>query len=276
MRTHPRRETRHRAALGRIAVTGAACVIALTSLAALDALPAGSASVAPTWVNYFFPLKVGWTCHESLDGAGVTGGETLTVSSIGTAPQGRSITITEGSSSTAGGISVPTNAALHYILTNGGQLISVPSGIQVAGQPYGIKGNTTFPSLHTLLSGGTAVSREHIAAPLSPADRAELQALLPSGATSLNMAVEQQQSGDSVPVLHTPMGTFHHVLMVRSVLKSIVFTDVTKAASKELAAAVKPVIAKELSLTTWYAPGVGPIKVTADGYTAVVTSCGPS
>jgi hypothetical protein len=258
-----------------------AAVTALTSLAALTPLPAwtgavGAAGAASTWVRYFFPLKVGWTCHESLAGAGATGDETLTVASVGSAPQGRSVTVTEGSSSTAGGVSVPTNAALHYVLTKGGQLVSQPSGIQVAGEPYSISGNTTYPSVHALLSGGTAVSRLQLGVPLSAADRAELKAVLPAGATSLKMSVAVKQSGSSVPVMHTPMGTFHHVLAVRSVLKSIAFTNVTKAASKELAAAVKPALAKELSLTEWYAPGVGPIKGTAAAFTTVMTSCGPS
>jgi len=72
------------------------------------------------------------------------------------------------------------------------------------------------------------------------------------------------------------MGTFHHLLSVHSVLNSIAFTNVSKAASKELANAVKSAIAKELSITAWYAPGVGPIKSTVGDYTSVLTSCGPS
>jgi hypothetical protein len=256
-------------------------VAGLSSLATMAAPAggggdAGAAGAAPTWVRYFFPLQVGWTCHESLDAAGVTGAETLTVASVGSVPQGRSVTVDEGSSTTAGGTSVPTNAALHYVLTKGGQLISVPSGVQVAGQPYSITGNTTFPSVRTLLSGGSAASRLHIALPLNAADRAELQAVLPDGATSLEMAVDLRQSGNSVPTLQTSMGTFHNVLSVHSVLRSIAFTNVTKAASKELVAAIKPAIAKELSIMAWYAPGIGPIKTSADGYTSSVTSCGPS
>ncbi len=242
-----------------------------------DAGAAGAAGANPTWVRYFFPLRVGWTCHESLDAAGVTGSETLTVSAVGRVPQGRLVTVNEGSSTTtAGGTSIPTNAALHYVLSNGGQLVSVPSGIQVAGQSTSITGNTTYPSVRALLSGGSAVSRLHIAAPLSAADRAELQAVLPHGATSLDIAVDLRQSGGSVRLLRTAMATFHHVLSVHSVLQSIAFTNVTKAASKELAAAVKPAIAKELNVTAWYAPGIGPIKTSADGYTSSVTSCGPS
>ncbi len=278
--------TPRRAARRGGALLGGATKTALTLAAALTTLPAGIATAATgdagtakkaaTWVRYFFPLKVGWTCHESLDGTSATGDETLTVSSVGTAPQGRSVVITEGSSTSVGGVSAPTNAALHYVLTKSGQLISVPSGIQLAGQPYSIDGDTTFPSAQTLLSGGTAVSRLHISVPLSAADRAELKAVLPASATSLDMVVGIRQSGGSVPVLRTPMGTFRHVLSLRSVLQSIAFTNVSKAASKELAAAFKPAIAKELSLTAWYAPGVGPVKTTTDGYSASLTSCGPS
>jgi hypothetical protein len=269
-------------------LVGAGALTALTSLAVLVVLPARtggtggagaaerSGAAAPTWVRYFFPLKVGWTCHESLEATGATGAETLTVASVGRTSRGRSVTITEGSSSTADGVSVPTNAALHYVLTTGGQLVSVPSGIQVGGQPYSIDGTTTYPDVQTLLSGGSAVSRLHIAVPLSAADRAELQAVLPAGATALDMAVAVQQSGRSVAVLQTPMGTFHHLLSVRSVLKSIAFTNVSKAASRVLAGAVKPTIAKELTLDAVYAPGVGPIKIAAAGYTGFLTSCGPS
>ena len=68
----------------------------------------------------FFPLEVGWTSNESLDAACLTGAETLTVASVGRVPQGRSVTVNEGSSTTAGGTSIPTNAALHYVLTKGG------------------------------------------------------------------------------------------------------------------------------------------------------------
>ncbi len=266
-------------------LVAAGALTALTSLAALVVLPdqtgeadaaGGSGAVTPTWVHYFFPLKVGWTCHESLEATGATGDETLTVASVSRTSRGRSVTITEGSSSTAGGVSVPTNAALHYVLTTGGQLVSVPSGIQVAGQPFSINGTTTYPNVQTLLSGGSAVSRLHIAVPLSAADRAELKAVLPANATALDIAVAVQQSGRSVAELQTPLGTFHHLLSVRSVLKSIAFTNVSKAASRELAAAVKPAIAKELTLDAVYAPGVGPIKITAAGYTGVLTSCGPS
>jgi hypothetical protein len=256
---------------------------ALTSVALLSAGgvgPAGATSTdkvggTATWTGYFFPLKVGWTCHESLTGSGAKGSETETLSAVTRVPQGHAVTVTEGNSSTAGsGTAVPTNAALHFILTTGGQLVSVPSGIQVAGMAYSIKGNSTYPSVRTLLSGGSAVSRLQIAAPLTAADRAELRAVLPANATSLDMAVAVTQRGALTNTLTTAMGTFHHVLTVRSVFKSLAFTNVNEAASQELAQAVKPTIAKELGATTWYAPGVGPIKVTQGGFVETLTSCG--
>jgi len=238
----------------------------------------GSAGAAtnqgPTWVSYFFPLKVGWTCHESLTGGGATGSETLTVSSVGSVPQGPSVTVTEGSSSTVDGTSVPTNAVLHYVLSKTGQLITIPSGGQVAGQLYNDTGDTTDPSVKTLLSGESTSSRAHIVAPLSATDLAELKGVLPGNATSLDMTVDFAQRGGSVPTLQTSMGTFHHLIAVRSMVKAIAFTNVAKGASKELATAIMPTIVKELRATTWYAPGVGPVKITTGSYTSMLTSCG--
>ena len=70
------------------------------------------------------------------------------------------------------------------------------------------------------------------------------------------------------------MGTFHHLLAVHSMVKSIAFTNVDNGASKELAGAIMPTIKKELTTTTWYAPGVGPVKITTGGLTSALTSCG--
>jgi hypothetical protein len=227
-----------------------------------------------TWAGYFYPLKVGWTCHETLQSSGATGSETLTIAAVGHVAQGRSVTVTEGSSSTANGTSVPTNAALHYILSNEGPLISVPSDYQVGGQAYSIKGDTTYPSVRTLLSGGNSLSSLHVDAPLNQTDVAELKGVLPAGATSLDMAVTVAQRGNAVASLQTPMGTFHHVLAVHSTVKKIAFTNISKADSKELATAIKPLIAKILTATTWYAPGVGDIKNSLDGVVSTVTDCG--
>ena len=281
MPTHPRQFPRRRGVRQTLTLLATAAAVTLTAVVSLSgtagtAGAAGTTGDGPTWVGYFFPLKVGWTCHESLTGGGATGDETLTVSAVAPVSRGRSVTVDEGSSSTVGTTSVPTNAALHYILTNRGQLISVPSGLQVAGQPYSITGDTTYPSIKTLLSGGSTVSHLHISALLSPADRAELQGVLPAKATSLEMAVDVAQRGGSLNTLQTPLGTFHHVLVVHSVAKSIAFTNIGKAASKELAGAILPTISKEFSATVWYAPGVGPIKNSADGFISTITSCGPA
>ena len=281
MPTHPRRVPRRRCVRQTLTLLATAAVTTLTAVVGLGSTAGGagtaeSAGANPTWVGYFFPLKVGWTCHESLSGGAATGDETLTISAVAPVSRGRSVTVDEGSSSTVGTTSVPTNAALHYILTKRGQLISVPSGLQVAGRPYSIIGDTTYPSVKSLLSGGSSVSHLHFAALLSPADRAELQGVLPAKATSLDMAVDVAQRGGSLETLQTPLGTFHHVLVVHSVAKSIAFTNIGKAASKELAGAILPTISKELSATVWYAPGVGPIKNLADGFISTITSCGPA
>jgi hypothetical protein len=268
-----------------VAVAAVVAVTVLTPCASLVGLAvigptgwSGSAGAAtsegPSWAGYFFPLKVGWTCHESLTGGGASGSETLTVSAVGNVPQGRSVTVTEGSSSTVNGTSVPTNAVLHYILSKSGQLITVPSGGQVAGQLYNYTGDTTDPSVKALLSGKSTASHAKIVAPLSATDLSELRGVLPANATSLNMTVESTQRGGPVRTLQTAMGTFHHVIAVHSKVKAITFTNVSKGASKELAAAIMPTIQKKLAATTWYAPGVGPVKITTDGFTSTLTSCG--
>jgi hypothetical protein len=270
-------------------VAGAGMVLAsLATVSAANALPgwtgvagAMNAGQAPkagaanqTWVGYFFPLKVGWTCHELLTGSGVSGSETVTVSAVGRTAQGRTVTLDEGSSTTAAGASVPTNAAIHYVLSNSGQLISLPSGVELAGQAFSITGDTRYPGVRSLLSGGSATSRIHISLPLSATTHAELGGVLPANATSLDMTVALTQRGSAVATLQTSMGTFHHVLDVHAVFKSLSFTNVSKSASKELARAITPTIAKTLNVTTWYAPGVGPVKTLTDGRTGSLTSCG--
>ncbi len=282
MSSQRKRGRRH--PLGRAGVLAAIALpfFALSTAAGMGGGdPAGAARAEasrpePTWTAYFYPLKVGWTCHESLSSSLADASETLTVSSVGAVPGGRSVTLDVGSSATAAGVAVPANAALHYVLTDQGRLISVPSGAQVAGQAYQIEGDTTYLSVQGLLSGNTSVAHLHVDAPLSEADIAELSAVLPHGATSLDMSVALRQSGTSVALVRTPMGTFHDVLEVRGVMTSLDFTNLAHGASKELLTALKPLLGKELDTTTWYARGVGPIKVDSLGFTAFMTSCGQS
>jgi hypothetical protein len=65
-------------------------------------------------------------------------------------------------------------------------------------------------------------------------------------------------------------------LVVHSQVRTFAFTNISKAASKELAGEIKPLIAKELQSTTWYAPGVGPVRIDLAGFTSTVTDCGPA
>ncbi len=189
------------------------------------------------------------------------GSETLTVSAVEPVAQGRSVTVDEGSSSTIGTTSVPTNAAFHYILTSRGQLISVPSGLQVAGQPYSITGDTTYPSVKTLLSGGKTVSHLHIDCAAQPGG-SRRAARRPS--RQVHLARHGRRRRAARAVRSRPS----RLLWARSTMcssctpcaTSIAFTNIGKAASRELAGAVLPTISKELSSTTWYAPGLGPIK----------------
>jgi hypothetical protein len=251
----------------------AAGAVAVTSVPAICAGAAG-ATRAHTWADYFYPLKVGWTCHETVNSGGVTGTETLTVASIGTVPGGRSITVDEGSSSTADGRTVPTNSALRYVLTSKGGLVTVPSSGQLAGQAYRIDGSTVYPSVQTLLGGGSSTSRLHISLPLAASDLTELKGVLPPKTTDLDMTVSVRQTGTVVPTLSTPGGSLDDALAVHSVLKSITVTNALKSATKELDAALKPVVAKELVTTTWFELDRGPVKFTFDGITGYVTDCG--
>ncbi len=235
---------------------------------------AGAATSGHTWKDYFYPLKVGWTCNETVNSGAVAGTETLTIAAIGSVPTGRSITVDESSSTTADGTTVPTNAALRYILTTSGGLVTIPSSGQAAGQAYRIEGDTAFPSVHALLSGGSSTSSLHLSAPLSASDLTEMKAVLPANATGLDMAVTIRQSGTIVPTLHIPGATYHNALAVRSNLKSISITNALKSAASVLNAAIKPELTKDLSSTTWYALGRGPVKISLGGITGYVTSCG--
>jgi hypothetical protein len=55
-----------------------------------------------------------------------------------------------------------------------------------------------------------------------------------------------------------------------------VVTDAVKGVQKEFGNQIRPLIQKELDSTTWYAPGVGPIKFSLGGITSEISSCGPS
>ena len=237
---------------------------------------AGAATSSQTWSDYFYPLKVGWTCHEALDSAGITGTETLTITAVAKVRDGHSVSVTEGSSTSVNGTNVPTNSVLHYVLTNNGHLVSVPSAGQFAGQPYEIRGDTTLPSVHTLLSGGTGTSELHISEPLNQSQLAQVGSILTPHATALDMEVVLRERGHHDAALTTPMGTFHNVLAVQATLGSIRVTDAVKGASKALTSELQPVLGKDLANTTWYAPGVGPVRFDVGGIQADVTNAGSS
>ncbi len=232
-------------------------------------------AAGPTWTTYFYPLKVGWTCREELT-TGATGTETLTVTAVTKTTQGEAVTIDEGSSTDVNGTTVPTNAALHYVITKGGQLISAPSAGQLGGQAYRVEGNTVFPAVHTLLSGGSGLSRERISAPLADSDLAQVKSILTAHATALSMALVLKQAGTKVAQLRTTAGTYHNVLAVRSTLHALDITNALASARRDLDREIEPIVAKTVVSTVWYAPGYGPVKVVASGVTGIVTGCGPS
>jgi hypothetical protein len=234
----------------------------------------GAATPSQTWSEYFYPLKVGWTCHETLDSGGAVGTATLTVTAVGKIPDGHSVSVTQSGSTAVGGTNVPTNSVLHYVLTKSGHLVSVPSAGEFAGQAYKIEGDTTLPSVSALLAGGSTTSELHISEPLSPSELSQVRAILTPHATSLVMQVSLRERGQRVAVLQTPIGTFHDVLAVHASLGAIHVTDAVKAASKTLTSELQPVLGKELANTTWYAPGFGPVRFDVGGINADMTSCG--
>jgi hypothetical protein len=233
------------------------------------------AAAGPSWTTYFYPLKVGWTCQEALTTV-TSGTETLTVAAVTKTKNGRAITIDEGSSTDVNGTNVPTNAAIHYVITKGGQLISAPSAGLLGGQSYQVVGNTVFPNVHTLLAGGSGLSGVHISAPLAQSDLAQIKSILTPHSTALDMALVLKQSGTKVAQLRTSAGTFHNVLEVRSTLRSLDITNALPSARHDLNQEIDSDVGKSVASTVWYAPGFGPVKVLADGVTGVVTGCSAS
>jgi len=195
------------------------------------------------------------------------------VSAVTKVKKGRAVTVDEGSSTEVNGVNVPTNAALHYILTNSGQLISEPSAGQLAGQAYRVQGDTIYPNVMTLLAGGSGISRVRIDAPLARGDLSKLTGVLKPHATTLNMALNLEQTGSKVALLRTPAGTFHHLMAVHSTLHSLDITDATNYARQSVDSELRPTVAKSVTNTVWYAPGFGPVKVSVGGITGVMTGC---
>lgn len=248
----------------------------LVLLMSVVASSSAAAASSVAWSHYFFPLKVGWTCHETIASSIAKGSETETVTAVSKVPGGTSVTVTEGSSTTVNNTSVPTNAVLHYVLTNSGQLVSAPSSGQALGQAFHLEGDTTYPSVTKMLEGGTGSSTVHGTEPLNGATLSELGQVLTPHATSLVVTMVLKQSGRSVPELVTPYGTFHRVLSVRSTLKSIKVDNALPAAAKQLDSGLRAELANILSNAVWYAPGFGPVKVDVDGISGYVTNCGKS
>jgi hypothetical protein len=256
-------------------LVGGTFALAVTPAADAAASPRSADGGGPTWTTYFYPLKVGWTCQEKLT-TGAQGSETVTVAAVTKTDKGQAVTVDEGSSTEVRGTSVPTNAADHFLITKDGQLISTPSAGQRDGQSYQFVGNTVYPTVHTLLAGGSGLSHVHGTAPLGPNELAQIRSVLAPHATSLAMSVVFHLSGTRVAQLRTSAGTYHDVLAVRFTLRSLDVTNALPSARRELDREIEPTLAKLEANTVWYAPGHGPVKVVDGGVTGIVTGCGPS
>jgi hypothetical protein len=241
--------------------------------------PAGAAqrslstSHQPSWASYFFPLRVGLTCHESFASNGVSGDETLRVTSVTTSSAGTKVTVEESSSTQAAGKDIPTNAALHYTITRSGALVSSPSAAMIGSQAAQLIGNTVLPSVSQLMSGKVFTTSLQEIVPLSSAQLSQVSSALKPGQTSLRIAITLKERGSVVPILTVPLGTFHNLLDVSTSLGQVTVKNALPGAAKTFASALEPTFKKELNFQTWYAKNSGPVQITLAGIVTRMTSC---
>jgi hypothetical protein len=242
-----------------------------------SATMAAASSAAPaTWTTYFFPTVVGNQCHLALQGATFSGTETLTVHAVNHTAAGTKITVFESGATQVNGKGIPTNAALHYLITTKGGLVAVPSSLLLAGQSASITGNTVLPTVASLFAGTTSNSSFSEVVPLTPSDISQLSGVLLPHQTSLHASLVLRSTGSEINSLTMPvgsLGTLHNVLRVQSSIASVKVTNVVKAAQGALDAAVKKETAPLLNFTELYAPKIGPVEATVDNITTYTTSC---
>jgi hypothetical protein len=257
-------------ALSAVAATlllGPSAGAALSGSSRIDAAP------APTWATYFYPARVGWTCHDSFTSAGASGEETLSVAAVTSSPQGKHINVDVSGSSQSGGQDVPVNSSLQYTLTPKGGLITEASSALVVGVGAHSNGESVLPTVKALLAGGSSQSSIRESIPLPASQLAQISPILKANQTGLDVTVSLRESGKAVPTLTVPMGTLHHLLEVQTTIRTFRVTNAIPSAASEIEAAVRPTLAKVLSFTTWYAPNVGPVRVDVGGITTTATSC---
>ncbi len=217
-------------------------------------------AIAPkaTWSNYFYPPRVGLTCTESFTTADTSGTETLTVASITSNGAGKEIVINQSGSVHAAGKDEPINASSHYLLTKDGRLESEPSSALLSGQSEHSVGFTIYPTVKKLLAGGTGVSTVHEVLPLPASELSALSPALKANQTSLDISIALRQSGQAVASLTVPMGTYHHVLEIKSKIGSFSVTNAVPSAEKLLAGAFGPTLDKIFEVHHLVRPGRGP------------------
>jgi hypothetical protein len=229
---------------------------------------------ANTWSNYFYPLKVGWTCRESFSSSSVSGSETLTVSAVTKTANGVDVTVNQAGNTETQGTNVPTNSVLHYTLGRNGSLVSNSVNALIGANSAQTGGDSVFPSVQSLIAGHTGVSTVTATVPLSSSDISQLKGALKSGQNSLVMAVQLRSKGSLISNLRVPMGTVHKVLEVSTTLGSLKVTNAIPAAEKALVSALRPDFQKTSNFKTWYARGIGPVQVELAGLVIKATACG--
>lgn len=246
--------------------------IAIGISSSTGATAAGS-SGGLSWSTYFYPLRVGYVCTETIDSTGVNATETLTIAAVEHTAAGTNVTVDQSGDTQVGSKQTPTNGALHYTLRDDGSLVSTSANELISGTGAGTRGPTVFPSVKALVSGRTGRSSAVVAVPLSNSDLQQLQGALKPGQTSLNMKIGFINSGSLVPTLVVPMGEFHDVLKVTTKLRGLNVTNASSAGAQALNSALKPEIEKTSNIQTWYARDVGPVQVSIAGLTIKAQSC---
>jgi hypothetical protein len=237
---------------------------------------ASASTPSPTWATYFYPTVIGYVCHEAFLTAAASGAETLTVNAVRRTSSGTDVTVLESGNTQVADKGVPSSATLHYILTKSGRLIEVGSNVLLAGAAASTNGDTVFPSVPSLLAGHSGTSTARTDYPLSAADQSQLQGVLEPHQTTLDASVVLRSTGAAISSLTLPygtIGTLHHVLRIATSISSLTVTNVIKGARKEFDKEMRGVISKELNVTTYFAPHLGPIEVNLLNTRIYATSC---
>jgi hypothetical protein len=256
---------------GRILLSGplAALVLALPVIAQ-------ASSGSPSWAQYFYPARVGYTCHEELQSKGgqVTGNSVLEVTHITTTAKGISMTLSEtGTLDDASGAPAPSTSSLKYLLTKTGNLVTQESSVAVSSSAASVMGTTVIPPVAKLIARKSGISTFTEIVPLTASERKSLTGVLLPNQKDLRINASVRETGLGLHSVTVPMGTFLDSLEVKTTLASVHVFNIQPEAAQGFESQLLPTYRSTLNVTTWYAPGVGPVKVQFKGLSGAFTGC---